>query len=155
MASPRVRREADLFWRDLVGRARSGESAPAMMGREKADLFLDGLRGREVPFEEIGEGETKKASVVRELPTLTAAIAAGTALFELLPWYAEWKDPADESRNVWGFFWMFSDALMVGQRQKLAAFVSQALAAATPARFWLDAPQPCNRTTGSPCPSNW
>ena len=45
LASPRVRREADLFWRDLVGRARSGESAPAMMGREKADLFLDGLRG--------------------------------------------------------------------------------------------------------------
>jgi hypothetical protein len=65
-------------------------------------------------FEDIAEDQKKrkKPSVPRELPALTAAIAAGTALFELLPWSTEWKDPADENKNMWGFFWMFSDALM-------------------------------------------
>jgi hypothetical protein len=90
MVSPRATREAELFWRDLVGRAR-----------------------RPVTFEDIEEDEKKKkASVSRQLPTLTAAAAAGTALFELIPWYAEWKDPANASKTMWGFFWMFSDALM-------------------------------------------
>jgi hypothetical protein len=112
MASRRARREADLFWSDLVGRG--AEWVPQVRVREEADLFLDGLRGRQVPFEDIAEDEKKKKKkgVPRELPTLTAAIAARTALFELLPWSAEWKDPADENKNMWGFFWMFSDALM-------------------------------------------
>lgn len=62
-----------------------------------------------MPFEDATEGEQV---VPRELPTLTAAIGAGTALYELIPWSAEWKDPTDASKNMWGFFWMFSDALM-------------------------------------------
>ena len=97
MASLRARREAEQFWRDLVGRAP-----------------LHGVRGRRMAFEDIAEDEKKKKTkgVPRELPTLTAAIAARTALFELLPWSAEWNDPADENKNMWGFFWMFSDALM-------------------------------------------
>jgi hypothetical protein len=63
-------------------------------------------RGLPVEDAEYAEGLT------RELPTLTAAISAGKALFELVPWYSEWTDPADSSRTMWGFFWMFSDALM-------------------------------------------
>jgi len=62
-----------------------------------------------MPFEDVAEAGLK---VPRELPTLTAAITAGTALFELIPWYVEWKDPADSTKSMFGFFWMFSDALM-------------------------------------------
>jgi len=110
MASRRERREAELFWRDLVGGPTGHAWARPVTARGNANRFSGGLRSRRAPFEDVAEDQ--KASVPRELPTLTAAIAAGTALFELIPWYAEWKDPADENRNVYGFFWMFSDALM-------------------------------------------
>lgn len=79
-----VAREA--FYEDLMGGGRSGAAE---------DVASKQGRGRS-----------------RQLPTLTAAIRARTALFELVPWYAESTDPGDPSRTMFGFFWMFSDALM-------------------------------------------
>jgi hypothetical protein len=46
MASQGARREADLFWSELVGRARGDRWPPQVRMREEADLFLNGLRGR-------------------------------------------------------------------------------------------------------------
>jgi len=70
------------------------------------DLFGIRARSRRGLFGEQAEG------ITRDLPTLTAAIAANKAAFELVPWYSEWTDPSDPSKTMWGFFWMFSDALM-------------------------------------------
>ena len=107
MASRSARREAELFWRDLVRGGRRGQST-ALTLREDAESF-EGLLGRQMSFEAVAEDDR---IVPRESPTLTAAIGAGTALYELIPWYVEWKDPADASKSMFGFFWMFSDALM-------------------------------------------
>ncbi|MEP7122153.1 MAG: hypothetical protein ABJE95_14635 [Byssovorax sp.] len=59
----------------------------------------------------------------RKLPSIVQAIAdmgkdpaldptATPALFELTLLSTEWTDPKDSSRTMWGFFWIFSDALM-------------------------------------------
>jgi len=76
---------SELFYRDLLG----------IGTRSRRGLFVE-----------------QEESITRDLPTLTAAIATNKALFELVPWYSEATDPADASRTMWGFFWMFSDALM-------------------------------------------
>jgi hypothetical protein len=100
--SSRAGRQADLFWRDLMGRRSGGDRTSLMAAREA--YFADGAEAEDVAEED--------KVVPRELPKLTKVIGDGTALFELLPWSVEWKDPADENKNMYGFFWMFSDALM-------------------------------------------
>jgi hypothetical protein len=75
----------------------------------------------------IGKGV---AQVTRKLPSILKAIAdigknpkdpkdndangdpAAPALFELVLVFADWTDPKDSTRNMWGFFWVFADALM-------------------------------------------
>ncbi len=89
---------AELFFQDLLGGARA-RRAGALVPRRRGD-----------PAQTFAAEQAP--SVTRRLPTLTAAIKANTALFELIPWYAEWLDPTDASKSMWGFFWMFSDALM-------------------------------------------
>jgi hypothetical protein len=118
-------RRADRFFEDLLGGAgETGNMESLDPGQDQAELFfqdlLRGTRARRTGaivsrrFGNPGQrfADEQAESITRELPTLTAAINANKALFELIPWYAEWSDPADASKNVWGFFWMFSDALM-------------------------------------------
>jgi hypothetical protein len=114
MSSRRAERQADRFLETLLqeaGGPSSGESLPQQ--RDEAELFFrDLMRGARARGRGRGFGEDQAESITRELPTVTAAIKAKTALFELTQWYADWTDPADPSKSIWGFFWMFTDALM-------------------------------------------
>jgi len=119
-------KQADLFFADLLGQSSESWTTEAVESEQDRDaelFFQELLRGtpvlgksanarRQLSYQAETLGEDQAESITRELPTLTATIKANKALFELTPWYAEWVDPADASRNIYGFFWMFTDALM-------------------------------------------
>jgi hypothetical protein len=44
--------------------------------------------------------------------TVNKAITDGDALFEFVHIYSEWVNPQNAKETAWGFFWVFSDALM-------------------------------------------
>lgn len=50
--------------------------------------------------------------VAMAFKTVNDAIRDGEALFEFVHIYSEWVNPANKSEVAWGFFWVFSDALM-------------------------------------------
>jgi len=46
------------------------------------------------------------------LPSCSTALRERTGLFELVSISSDWTDPKDPNTFVWGFFWVFADALM-------------------------------------------
>ncbi|HEY3501134.1 MAG TPA: hypothetical protein VGK73_40855 [Polyangiaceae bacterium] len=98
--------EGRLSFLSVLGEDVEAESLYGWDGRLRPDMLV--LRAWREGVERFAE----QTAVARGLPTLTQAINANKALFELVPWYAEWQDPSDSNRHMSGFFWMFSDALM-------------------------------------------